>query len=416
VKQSFGEFLLDALFPVFAVLGVAVFAIATALHSTHVSDFAQDYLAAYALRHGVPIYGPALEQLSQPVMGFHQYNVHPPTNAVLFIPFSYLSYRAAFIAWNVLGLVAFAVLLKAIVEEADLPRPLARTCAAAAVLWHPFLADVYIGQVSIYTALGLVVSWRCLRRGRDLRAGAVLGAVSLVKLFPLLFVVFLLALRRWRAALALATTAAAGIAAVALITGIQPFVEYVRSVASDDVQVWAAYPINYSITGLAAVLSNLGPHRWDMPVVLDVSWRTASLVASLVGAALVGTTALLAARAWRSVRGAEQCYAAGATAMLLASPFVWSHMFLVLLWPGATLLRDRGLLGPTVRWIVAGAYLLLSLPDVNLAHAIVDRYAPRPVPVVAVLFLKLPTIGLLTLWAVFCSRARSCTVAQPNST
>ena len=187
-------------------------------------------------------------------------------------------------------------------------------------------------------------------------------------------------------------------------------------IASDDVQVWAAYPINYSITGLAAVLSNLGPHRWDMPVVLDVSWRTASLVASLVGAALVGTTALLAARAWRSVRGAEQCYAAGATAMLLASPFVWSHMFLVLLWPGATLLRDRGLLGPTVRWIVAGAYLLLSLPDVNLAHAIVDRYAPRPVPVVAVLFFKLPTIGLLTLWAVFCSRARSCTVAQPNST
>ena len=92
-------------------------------------------------------------------------------------------------------------------------------------------------------------------------------------------------------------------------------------------------------------------------------------------------------------------------AMLLVSPVTWSHTFLVLIWPSATLLRDWAELTPRVRAIAAAAFATLTLPHTTLAQWLVAGYAPQPIPWAAALPLMLPTLGLLTMWGIFARRA-----------
>src|SRR5438552_11797842 len=140
--QPGATFLFDAAFPLCVGLGLALWAAFTWRYSLHRSDFAQDYTAAYALRHGLPLYGAASEELTQAIVGIDgQYNFHPPTNAVLFLPFSYLPYRTAFIVWNVLELFTLLLLFRIIVEETSIPMRVAKTLGAAALLWQPFVAN-----------------------------------------------------------------------------------------------------------------------------------------------------------------------------------------------------------------------------------------------------------------------------------
>jgi hypothetical protein len=70
------------------------------------------------------------------------------------------------------------------------------------------------------------------------------------------------------------------------------------------------------------------------------------------------------------------------------------------------MVRDWPALTRSVRVAVVCAYALLSLPTISLAQAIVDRYVPRPVPWPVALTTKLPTLGLIVLWVIFCRRAQ----------
>ena len=59
-----------------------------------VYDFSQDYVAAYALRNGLSIYGPHItEMVARYTEGLS--NFHPPINALLFLPFTFLPYWQA---------------------------------------------------------------------------------------------------------------------------------------------------------------------------------------------------------------------------------------------------------------------------------------------------------------------------------
>src|SRR5688572_5269910 len=82
----------------------------------------------------------------------------------------------------------------------------------ALVSWQPVLATVRDGQVSVIIGALLVLAWTDLRRGRDSRAGALIGTAAALKLYPLLLLVPL-ALRRRRAC---AVAAAVIVGAIAL--------------------------------------------------------------------------------------------------------------------------------------------------------------------------------------------------------
>jgi hypothetical protein len=399
---SLSAFLLDALFLPLLCGGLALWAVFVVGYASHRSDFMQDYVAAYSLRHGLPLYGEASNQLTRRLLGIEgQYNFHPPTNAILFLPFTYLPYRAAFISWNLIGLLALVLLSRMIRAETLLPLSIARAVGAAVLVWPPFVANAALGQVSLYTALALLWSWRLFTRGQDVRGGLVLGAIGVIKLFPLIFIAFLLATRRWRGSIAFVAVVLIGMSVAWLAVGTDTFVRYFREVIPDNTRLWIAFPLNTSVPGAVAMLSR--PGQWALPVLAP---GTGAALTMIAGASIVGVTTWVAAdaRGRRSVE--EHAYTAFGVAMLLVSPLTWSHVFLVLIWPAAALLRDWRALSPSIRGAVIGAYVLLSLPTISLAQVIINRYLPHQVPWPVALSTKLPTLGLIVLWVVSCWRAR----------
>ncbi|MCA8952481.1 MAG: DUF2029 domain-containing protein [Planctomycetes bacterium] len=71
-----------------------------------------------------------------------------------------------------------------------------------------FAQNMSHGQISLFVALFVVRGTLELQRGRDLRAGVLLGIAAALKLTPLLFVVALPLMRRYRAAAAMLATVA----------------------------------------------------------------------------------------------------------------------------------------------------------------------------------------------------------------
>ena len=351
----------------------------------------------------MPLYGEASNQLTRRLLGIEgQYNFHPPTNAILFMPFTYLPYQVAFITWNLIGLLALLLVWKMIVAETHLAMPIAKTLAGAVLIWPPFVSNAALGQISIFTALALVWGWRLLARGQDVRGSLVLGAISLIKLFPLIFVAFLIATRRWRASEAFAAVVLGGLGATWLAGGTGTFALYFREVIPENTRLWIVFPLNTSIPGAVAMLSR--PAQWASPVLAP---RTGAALTMIACAAMVGFTTWVAVGARRRRSVEEREYIAFGVAMLLLSPLTWSHTFLVLIWPAAALLRDWRALRQSVRGAVIGAYVFLSLPTISLAQAIINRYLPHQVPWPVALSTKLSTLGLIVLWLVFCWRARA---------
>jgi alpha-1,2-mannosyltransferase len=286
----------------------------------------------------------------------------------------------------------------------DPPR-LAKTLGAAVLLWQPFVANTALGQVSLYTALGIVSSWRFLRRGQDSRAGLVLGALSVIKLFPLLFLVFFVVSRRWRAAATMIGVVLLGFGLTAFIVEPHTFLFYFQNIVADNRRIWGGYPLNASLHGASAMISGHQAGFWAAPVISPSAGAAVGVAASVVG---VGVTAFCALVGRRVGEGAEAyAYRAMVVAMLLVSPLTWSHVFLVLLWPGAVLLRDRAALATSTQVLCAAAFLTFSLPQTTLAEWIIAHYLPRQVPPYAALVCMLPTGGLLIVWMVSCLRVRS---------
>lgn len=408
--EPIGPFLLDSLFLPLLGGGLALWAVFTVGYAPHRSDFMQDYVAAYSLRHHLPLYGEASNQLTRRLLGIEgQYNFHPPTNAILFLPLTYLPYKVAFISWNVVGLFALFLLLRIIIAETQLPMPIAKVLGAAVLIWPPFVANAALGQVSVFTALALVWSWRLFTRGQDVRGSLVLAVISLIKLFPLIFLAFVIATRRWRASIVLAVAVVLGFSATAVVVGTDVFVLYFRQVIPENTRLWSVFPLNVSIPGALAMLSR--PGQWASPVLTP---STGTMVAMILCAGIVGVTTWLAVdvRGRRSVE--EQVYITFCVAMLLVSPLTWSHTFLLLIWPAAVLIRDSRLLSRSVRIAVVGAFVLLSLPTISMAQTIINTYLPRPVPWWLALSTKLPTLGLMILWAAF--GRRTWTELTPTST
>lgn len=396
----------DALFAPILGIGLILFAVVTLTYSTRRSDFLQDYAAAYSWRHHLPLYGDAGDELSERfdlVRG--QYNAHPPTNAVLFIPLSYLSPRAAFIGWNLVELSLLFAIIRMTSGECGFSWMQVRTGAAAVLLWAPFLSNTGLGQTGAILSAGVLWAWRLLKRGRHTAAGAVLGVVVLLKVFPLLFVIFLAATRRWRTLAALVFVTAAGLVLTWLIVGTDVFAAYVFVAAPKNTTAWITSPLNWSIPGTVAILSR--PGTWAATALPQSAAAPAAL--SLCAAA-VAVTAHAAMKRRDCQAAQEQCFLAFTIAMLMVSPLTWSHSFLVAIWPAAVLVRDSGRYPLWGTLIAAAACVALSIPQVMLIRAVL---ATAPVSVPMVLLLRLPAFGLVALWLVFYTRARCSSTPGP---
>jgi alpha-1,2-mannosyltransferase len=170
-------------------------------------DFTQPYLMGHALRAGANLYAPIPELAARFDPSLNRWlkvSAYPPIVAVIGLPFSYLPYFWAVIAWMVFELVCLSLAIVLIV------RHFGSRAAATPVLilvlafisWTPLYIELNLGQLMIPILLLLTLSWLALKAGNDFRAGLLLGIVMAIKLYAWPIALFLLIKGRWRAPLA----------------------------------------------------------------------------------------------------------------------------------------------------------------------------------------------------------------------
>jgi alpha-1,2-mannosyltransferase len=321
--------------------------------------------------------------------------VYPPVAAVLFAPLAFVPLPVLKIMWTVLELALLAVVARRSARAVGVPSGTPTTAAvvllvAVATWLDPVRTTLYLGQINV--VLLAVVLLDLLGRPDSGWRGVGLGLAAAVKLTPLLFVVYLLLRRRYRAA---ATAVGAFLGAGLLGFAVAP---------ADSVQYWlrgtfaAADRIaavdgnaNHTVNGLVTRLFGTGP---------------VSTALYLVGAAaLVVATLVLAVRASRD---GEELLAVSLVGLCsaAAAPFAWSHHWVWVV-PLLPALAARWHAGSRAAGVALGAVLVGTIavitalpgpavgpiPSTGLISLTPDAYLAVLVAVLALLWRPRPSVS-----------------------
>ncbi len=271
---------------------------------------------------------------------------HPAYEALLYAPFTLLSYRFAYVAFAVFNLLLLALCYRLAPLPAD-PRIAKVPRAVLLFLCFPAFMAIAEGQDSIVFLLLACLLWRALASGRDRTAGLLL-ALGLFKLqiaLGLLFflVLFLPAPRRVRLLLAWLPSTAAVALTCLLITGPRGMTTWLRLIASSSIashesqrlqSVSAVYP--KAMPTLNGLLYVCGSHVLPTRI---------SFALDLALSLLVLASAIYLVRQTRSktrskTRSTPIAFCAGLTATLLLSPHLYLYDYVLLLFP-VLLLTER---------------------------------------------------------------------------
>jgi hypothetical protein len=176
-------------------------------------DFQEFYAAGYQVRvDPSQLYNQAQQDTIQRALTSRAGSLtfyHPSYQTLIFVPFSLLSFRSAylaFIAFNmVLLMAAFFAARPAFSSVIPMFQPRPGLIFFAFV---PLLATVVLGQDSIMSLLLCCLMWRQLQSGKDVSAGFFL-ALALFKFQFIIPIAILIAIRRgWRFSLGFLITSA----------------------------------------------------------------------------------------------------------------------------------------------------------------------------------------------------------------
>lgn len=254
---------------------------------THGVDFNSYYLAAKLLLAGRDPYadfafyhrtggGPAAEVLAAYGLDISPAPMYPPPFYILVAPLFHFNFSTAFLLWSAANTLFALAAVYAAWRAVNARGNWGLVAAAALTLAaNPTVDNFYLGQANILMALIVAGGIWAYARGRAYLAGVLVGAATLLKLFPAVLLIYFVLRRRHRELVAaVATLAAAGvISAVAWGPGIwvsylqhavvpvmtTPVVHAVNtSVATTFVWFWpstAAAPQIYGLTkGLVLIL------------------------------------------------------------------------------------------------------------------------------------------------------------------
>ncbi len=397
------------------VLGLVLLAERLQIVMQAPSDFVQDYSAAQALRVGLSIYEGTGDNavrpedypdqvLFAPPARFQNY--HPPFNALLFVPFTFVPYAGSILIWSALSLVLYFGIGYLVLRELQisLPRHWLILLIGLMLCWYPFQMHIALGQVSMILIACLIIGWVLLRHNRPLLAGGMIGLACLIKLFPGLIIFYMIVRRKWYAAGAAIATLLVGGGVTVLLVGIDDLLYYVQQIAPENVAVHGPFLTNSALNGTIRRLFSDG--RWVRPIV--AAPQIAMMLYLLVSLMLVG---FLTYRLWRlptTQRGEDSAFGLTCLVMLLMSPITWQHVFPLLFLPLGLILKVLMEHRQTDRWLIGMGLLILvliSLPELEIARIVMGWFLPYRMPWCAALLLIAPTIGLLLLTWVLSLRS-----------
>jgi len=307
-------------------------------------DFTAFYAAATLVRsgHAVDIYNPS-EQFSAQTRftddsdlrrGPLRY-IHPPFEALLFVPFTFFPYRAAFILWdlaNVGMLVAIAVSLRATLLPGsgihiwDLLLGL--------LAFFPIFANFFQGQDAILLLLVVALAFRAMKLRADFSAGCwmALGLFRFQLVIPLVLVLALWGRRR--IALGFISVTAVLVLVSAVTVGWKNLMRY-----PGYLWLWASVPgsgrtprsLLPSLLGLITGWPRLDHIHWLVAIVLLVSAWLVIVVAGMKNRA-------------QEPRFFDFCFACAILASVLVGYNTSTYDLALLVLPLAVILRE-GLTG-----------------------------------------------------------------------
>jgi glycosyl transferase family 87 len=164
-------------------------------------DFCSFYSSDLALRAGLDPYTADLPAIEHQ-LGTNSRIPHatePPTQLLLFEPFTYFSLRTGFWVWIALNALALAASLGLLLgPRSGLTYQIAWMLVALATLYPPVSLHFASSQNKFLTLLTLVLMMRCMENGYDRSAGVLLALAGLTWMFPFVIGGYLLTRRRWQ--------------------------------------------------------------------------------------------------------------------------------------------------------------------------------------------------------------------------
>ena len=199
-------------------------------------DFTIFYSAADIVRsgHGKSLYNEQVQYLAQLAVAPDvksrswalPYN-HPPFEALLFVPLSYLPYGTAYIAWAALNIAMLWVAAKLLSAPLCLPSNLsAGALFAPALIFFPAFITVFQGQDLLLMLLIASATYALIKRDNDFLAGCSLGLGLFRPELALPMALLLMLVRGRRFATGFLVTAAAVVLISSAVVGWHGLIAY----------------------------------------------------------------------------------------------------------------------------------------------------------------------------------------------
>jgi hypothetical protein len=376
------------------------------------SDFVVDYIAANSLWRGGSVYGEDIKKLENEMLGFHgPPTIHPAFNAVLFLPLSFFDYKTAFVVLDIVSLILLLLINQLVVRGLELNKEWFVNLTCFSLYWYPVFYCLGTGQSSMIIAACLVSGWFCLRFKKAYIAGFLFAIATLMKLFPGLVLLYLLISKNWRTFFATVFFIVLGLSLTTLIVGLDDMRTYSNVIVGRFLNEWSGFVLNHSLNGVITRLFGEGS-GWAEPLIQLP--RIKSLLIILLNSAILIFTTLKMRGMTVKQELVDHAFGLTIVTMLLLSPITWGHIFPVLILPLSILLRDY-IRKPSSRKlrILLFIILLLSLPDVLIAKALMAMHHPFIMPWYSMLLTLGPSAGLVLLWIVL---MRSSSVGRVRQT
>jgi len=318
-------------------------------------DFPDFYCAGVMAREHIALYDPVAQQECQTREARRQatYYIHPPFEALLFVPISELSLKNAYLLWNLFNCVIFGLAIR------ELTRTLAwqwdwALIAGISFIFPPLLLNFLQGQDAVLLFAIIVFSFSSWAKAKYLPAGIWL-ALGLFRFHLVIPLAILLAIRgRWRFARGFCGTGVFLSLISAAYFGWHIFIDYARFL-----QLLPQLPMS------GVHWRAMGNVRGLVSFFAPGDTRTALVV--------IGSTSilLLTIGAWTWIRYSSSDYQdrlAYATSVLIALMVGYHlnpHDLTLLLLPMAVLLDAAGSRPRTIKWFAPALVLVIFLPPLH---------------------------------------------------
>jgi len=204
--------------------------------------------------------------------------VYPPQAAVIFMPFSLLSFTNALRAWSAITILLYVGIVWLSWRSARGHLTDRVLVFAAAVGFPPFWQIVMNGQITIVILGACFLAWYALERHRHFLAGCALGLLAVKPQFGLPFAVIVLVHRDWRMLGGAFVSVAAQASLVWLVLGGQAFIGYYSMLPSIVAHADALEPKafqSHSIRSLTRLLPAFAGVPLWLAAASVVLWKTA---------------------------------------------------------------------------------------------------------------------------------------------